>query len=154
MKIIIPKKITTKIYNQVVKHSPNETKGALFAEKLDNTTFKIDDVYFESKVGNIAFVELINNNKYKKYQKNYHKQNNYDYTNHNYIGDWHSHPMFELFPSNFDQQEVIRDLEKSNAKFLIQIIVKVINNKLIGNAFYYDRYLTAKKIELFIENEK
>ncbi len=151
MKIIIPKKLTKKIFNQVKKGKLNETKGALFARKISDDIFEVDDVYIESKVGSFAFVELVNNKKYQVYQKSYHKKNGYDYVNHNYIGDWHSHPSFELYPSSYDMAEVKSDLKKSNAKFLVQVIVKIVNKKLTGNAFYYDRKNSAKQIELLIE---
>lgn len=151
MKIIIPKKLTKKIFNQVKKCRLNETKGALFACKISDEIFEVDDVYIEKKIGSFAFVELVNNEKYQVYQKCYHEKNGYDYVNHNYIGDWHSHPSFELYPSSFDMAEVKKDLKKSNAKFLVQIIVKISNEKLTGNAFYYDRRVTAKQIELIIE---
>lgn len=150
MKIIIPKLIAAKIYNQVIKYSPNETKGALFAKKISNELFEIDDIYIEKNVGSFAFVTLINNKKYQKFQKTYHEKNNNDYVRHNYIGDWHSHPSFELNPSSFDIKEVKEDLKASNAKFLIQIIVKAENENLIGNAFYFNRKVFAKKIDLII----
>ncbi len=152
MKIIIPQKITKIIYNQVKKHSPNETKGALFARRINDELFEIDAVYLEKKIGSFAFVVLENNSKYKEFQKKYNKTHHFDFKNHNYIGDWHSHPSFELIPSGYDIKEVQNDLEKSNANFLIQIIVKVSNDRLIGNAFLYDNNKSAEKIELIIES--
>lgn len=151
MKIIIPKKLTKKIFIQVKKCRLNETKGALFARKISDEMFEVDDVYIEKKVGSFAFVELVNNEKYQVYQNCYHEKSGHDYIHHNYIGDWHSHPSFVLYPSSYDIEEVKKDLKKSNARFLVQVIVKIINDKLTGNAFYYDRNITAKQIELIIE---
>ena len=124
----------------------------MFAEKTGNEEYKIEDVYFESSVGNFAFVKLYNNKKYKKFCNEYFKRHMDDYENHNYIGDWHSHPSFSCYPSMFDKEEVIKDLECSNAKFLIQVILKDDNNKLIGNAFLYNMCETATKVKLIIEN--
>lgn len=153
MKIIVPEKMSKIILDHVKKYSPNETKGALFARKIDDETFEIDAVYIEKKVGTFAFVILENNCRYKKFQAVYNKKHHYDYKNHNYIGDWHSHPSFALFPSEYDKSEVVEDLTKSNANFLIQMIVKENKGKLIGNCFFYNKQEIAKKIELEIINK-
>ncbi len=133
------------------KFSPNETKGALFAKKMDESTFEIEEVYFEPNVGSFAFVKLYNNRAYKKFCKKYFDKHVGEYHIHNYIGDWHSHPCFSCYPSIYDKEEVLEDLKKSNAEFLIQIIVKDHKGKLVGNAFYYDRIVCAKKIDLVLE---
>lgn len=152
MKIIIREEIADRILNQVRKYSPNETKGALFAHKIDDNTFEIEDVYFEKRIGSFVFVSLENSLRYKKFQKEYDRKHHYDYRNHNYIGDWHSHPSFALFPSGYDSNEVVDELKESNANFLIQIIVQEKENKLIGNCFLYNSSVTAKQIELEIQN--
>ena len=151
MTIIIPQEQAEIIQRQLIKCGLNETKGALFAYKIRDDYFQVDGVYIETKVGNIAFVELFNNKRYRDFQYRYHKKHTFDYVNHNYIGDWHSHPSFELFPSSFDQEEVKRDLKKSNARFLIQIIFKLEKDTLKGNAFFYDKYKSAEKINLIIK---
>jgi proteasome lid subunit RPN8/RPN11 len=149
--LIIPKKIRNDIYEYVNKYSPNETKGALFAEKLDDETYKVEAVYFEKKVGTFAFVTLFNNERYKKFCANYFNKYKNQYEIHNYIGDWHSHPSFSCVPSLYDKNEVIKDLKNSNANFLIQLIVKIEKNCLVGNAFLYNNQVTALKIKLIIE---
>lgn len=148
--IIIPKRLRILIHSYVKKYSPNETKGALFAKKINDETFEVEDVYLEPNIGTFSFVKLYNNKMYRRFCKQYFDKHKGEYHLHNYIGDWHSHPLFSCNPSYYDIQEVERDLEKSNAKFLIQIILKDENNKLIGNAFYYNKEVSAKKIELII----
>ena len=51
MKIIVPQEIASKIHNAVMESSPNEIKGALFAERLFDGCFQIDDVYISKKCG-------------------------------------------------------------------------------------------------------
>jgi len=152
MKIVITPKVTKLIYQQVEKYKPFETKGALFARKITDELYEIEEVYLEKKVGSITFVKLYNNKKYQNFQEKYHEKHQHDYVNHNYIGDWHSHPLFLCFPSSFDISEVELDLRNSNAKFLIQVIVKVENHQLIGNAFLYDFENSAMKVDLEIQN--
>ncbi len=153
MEIIIPKKISLILIKQISKHSPLETKGALFAEDLGNDTFKIDEVYLEPKPGTTTFVKLYINQEYLSFQKNYHKFRKNNFSKYNYIGDWHSHPLFECLPSSYDVSEVEEDIKKSNAIFLVQIILKVLKGRLVGNAFYYTRETSAKKVKLSILNK-
>ena len=148
--IIIPKRIRKIIYENVKKHSPNETKGALFACKKDDSTFEIEDIYIEPSVGSFAFVKLYNNKSYKRFCQKYFSKHEDEDNVHNYIGDWHSHPSFSCYPSSYDKQEVEEDLRQSNALFLIQIILKIEHNKLIGNAFLYNKDCSAYKIKLII----
>ncbi len=153
MEIIIPKEITLRLIKQISKYSPLETKGALFAEDLGNDTFKIDEVYLEPKPGTTTFVKLYINHEYVTFQKNYHKLRNNNFSKYNYIGDWHSHPLFECYPSSYDVSEVEKDMKQSNAIFLVQLILKVFNGKLVGNAFYYSHEKSAKRIKLTIQNK-
>jgi len=153
LEIIIPAKITSLIKKHIDKYSPLETKGALFAEHLGDNIFKIDSVYLEPKPGTTTYVKLVVNRVYQAFQNSFHKKHQYHFSKFNYIGDWHSHPLFECIPSSFDVEEVQKDLKNSNANFLVQLILKVNQDKLIGNAFYYSNQVSAKKIHLVIEND-
>ena len=150
MKIIVPQEITSKIHNAVMESSPNEIKGALFAERLFDECFQIDDVYISQKCGTHIFSNLVNNVTYKRFEKRYFKKHKYDYLNHNYIGDWHSHPLFECVPSNYDNNEIKDELAKSNALFLIQLIVKDENGKLTGRCYFCNKNSELAECELII----
>lgn len=148
MKIILPEKIIKQISDAVIKNYPNETKGALFAKRISDELYEIEETYVEPKRGKRFFVKLFANYQYKKFQDDYHKKYKNDYLNHNYIGDWHSHPKLECKPSSYDISEGFDDLNKSNANFLIQLIVDVVSEKLIGNCFIYLKDGTMREIEL------
>lgn len=151
MRIIVPQEMANKIYDALKNSSPNEIKGALFAERLFDGCFQIDDVYISKKQGTHIFSNLINNATYKKFEKNYFKKHKYDFINHNYIGDWHSHPLFECVPSEYDKKEIEDELSKSNALFLIQLIVKEKNNRLVGRCYYCSKTTELAECELLIE---
>lgn len=152
MKIIVPKEIANKILSAIIKEGVRETKGALFAKFVSENCYEIEDVYISKVKGTNVFSNLIVNYSYHKFEKQYHKKHKKDYVNHNYIGDWHSHPLFECNPSSYDISECFDELKNSNANFLIQLIVKVNNEKMIGNCFLYKRDGTNRKCELIIEN--
>ena len=153
MKIIVPKEITNKILKAVLKGGTRETKGALFAKYVSFNCYEIEDVYISKVKGTNVFSNLIVNFSYRKFEKQYYKKHDMDYENHNYIGDWHSHPLFACNPSGYDVGEAFDELNNSNANFLIQLIVKACNDKLVGNCFVYKRDGTKQKCELIINYE-
>lgn len=153
MKIIIKKEIAEKIKKAVKKAGINEIKGACFAAKKDYEIFEIEDIYISPRIGTFSFSNLVVSLKYKLFENKYFRKHNYEYEKHNYIGDWHSHPSFELIPSSYDKEEVIDELKKSNALFLIQIIVKVIDEELKMKCYYYDSNTIACPCEISIEGE-
>lgn len=154
MRIIVKKEIANKIKNAVKKAGVNEIKGACFAEKLDDDVFEIEDAYISPKIGSYAFSNLIISFKYKMFENKYFKKHNYEYEKHNYIGDWHSHPSFELIPSSFDKREVLDELSKSNAHFLIQLIVKICCEELQMKCYYYNANIIAAQCEITIKNDE
>ena len=152
MKVFVPKEISNKIFLAVKKSGLNEIKGALFAEKKDDNCFQIEDVYIGNEIGTTVFSRLTVNARYKTFKRKYFKKHNKDYINHNYIGDWHSHPLFKCVPSDYDKKELIDELKNSNALFLIQVILKIENERLCGNCFYCNKNdYCIKKCDLILE---
>lgn len=151
MKIIVPKSQATKIFEAVRGIEPREIKGALYARFVQTDCYEIEDVYISRSGGTNVFSNLVVNFSYKRFERRYFKRHNFDYENHNYIGDWHSHPLFECSPSNYDSEEVYSELANSNANFLIQLIVKTSGQRLRGNCYLYKRGMPPEKCELIIE---
>ena len=63
----------------------------------------------------------------------------HNYTRYNYLGEWHSHPSFELVPSVIDDRtmfEIVNDPDVG-AYFAISIIVKLVDTKLQARVFVY-----------------
>jgi len=68
--------------------------------------------------------------------------------NHNYIGEWHSHPMFSLEPSSYDvatMKGILFD-DRYNVKFALLIITKLHEDNIL-----FSGYLFHKKIEKFLK---
>lgn len=139
MKIIVQKEIVNKFYKILKKANHNEIKGACFAKFIESGIYEIEEIYISPRIGSKFFSNLIINNKYKKFEKQYYNKHSFDYKVHNYIGDWHSHPLFDCIPSNYDINELEEELQKSNANFLIQLIIKIENNCLIGRCYYISK---------------
>lgn len=150
MKILIKDDVKRLLYDSIKKAGDKEIKGACFARYINDEYFEIEDIYISEIKGTKFFSNLIINNKYKKFVNSYFKKHNFDFTKHNYIGDWHSHPSFSCEPSSYDIKEACDEFIKSNANFLIQIILKIKDDRLFGNCFLYNSLVTAEKCELII----
>lgn len=151
MKIIVQKTVTNKIIAALIKARKKETKGACFAYRSSNDCYYIEDIFISREKGTFFFSNLKANFQYRRFEKKYHKKHKFDYLNHNYVGDWHSHPSFECVPSNYDKREVEDELAHSNANFLIQLIVKMVENNIIGRCFIYQENKSMEECELLFE---
>lgn len=64
----------------------------------------------------------------------------HDYTRFNYIGEWHSHPSFEPYPSRTDDQsmlQIVQD-ETVGANFVVLLITKLgLEGELVATAHTY-----------------
>lgn len=151
MKIIVQKTVINRMINALKRAGLNETKGACFASKTSDDCYSIEDVFLSKEKGTTVFSNLKINYSYKCFEKRYFKKHKYDYVNHNYIGDWHSHPSFDCLPSNYDKKEAFEELYNSNARFLIQLIVKLIDNEITGRCFLYLKNSIAEECELVFD---
>lgn len=150
MKIILSKKVSEKIIKKLRSAGNRETKGALFARRMDAGNFEIEDVFICKSFGSTVFSNLVINYSYKRFERKYFKRFNYDFENHNYIGDWHSHPLFNCVPSDYDKRELKEEFQNSNAIFLIQLIVKIVDDKLVGRCYYITNATKISECEIEI----
>ena len=126
IKVIIPKRIEYNMVSELKKAGSREIGGVLMGEHLAENTFRIYDITAQSHVGSwISFVRQLPTS-VKKVFNQFFQKTNYEYTKYNYLGEWHSHPSFELSPSSRDIEtmlEIAND-KTVGANFAILLIVK------------------------------
>lgn len=68
------------------------------------------------------------------------RETGHDYARFNYIGEWHSHPSFELYPSRTDDLsmlQIVQD-EAVGANFVVLLITKLgSEGELVSTAHTY-----------------
>lgn len=64
---------------------------------------------------------------------------------HNYIGEWHSHPRFNLYPSDYDVKTMkgILDDPGYGVSFTLLIITKLVNRELNMAGFLFHKELSS-----------
>ncbi len=133
----IPSEIRQRIEGACRTAGHRETGGMLFGEHVAQNDFRVVDMmvsgqgtiasFWRSIVEGLSHLEAF----FKRTQR--------DYRRFNYLGEWHSHPSFALYPSGTDDQtmfEIVNDPE-TRARFAISIIVRLVDDELAVRAFAY-----------------
>jgi len=115
-----------------------EIGGVLMAEHTGPNQFEVLDLTIHGR-GTIAyFVRKVE--EAVTHLKSFFVRVNNDYVRFNYLGEWHSHPSFELEPSEKDDisiREIVEDRDVG-ANFVVLLIVKLAaNGELLMRAYTY-----------------
>ena len=120
------------------KSGDHEIGGILMGEHIGLDEFKVTKITVQKRGAISSFMRLIEDALVKL--NVFFKQSENNYSRFNYIGEWHSHPLFSPYPSSKDDDsmmEIIMD-EKVGANFAVLIIVKLVPVQwLIGTAHTY-----------------
>ncbi|USJ28604.1 Mov34/MPN/PAD-1 family protein [Ensifer adhaerens] len=116
-----------------------EIGGQLFGEQIEPSHFRVSTMTIQTKVGTFSrfFVDLLQavRDAARFFDRTRHQYNRY-----NYIGEWHSHPSFEVLPSGVDIQSM-RDLVRDpdfKGSFAVLMIVRLRADKLEAGAWLFD----------------
>jgi integrative and conjugative element protein (TIGR02256 family) len=136
--LILPNDITESLFSALTEAKHDEVGGVLMGEHVGLNQFRIHEITIHSKGSRASFLRRIEdaifqiNSFFKKTAKNYRRFN--------YIGEWHSHPLFEPFPSRKDDEsmlDIIQD-SKVGANFVVLLIVKLdSSSQVIATAHTY-----------------
>lgn len=120
-----------------VRSGRDETGGMLFGEHVSEDVFRVVEATVAGTGTVASFVRSLLNG-LGQLERFFHRTKR-DYRRFNYLGEWHSHPSFELHPSGRDDQtmfEIVNDAT-TGARFALSLIVKVVDRKLEAQAFVY-----------------
>ena len=114
-----------------------ETGGMLFGEHVSADAFRVLEATVAGTGGVASFVRGILDG-LKQLDRFFHRTKR-DYKRFNYLGEWHSHPSFALVPSATDDHTMFQIVNDSttNARFVVSLIVKLVDQQLEANAFAY-----------------
>ena len=116
-----------------------EVGGILMGEHVSEDTFRIMDLTVQRQTGTLAsFVRVVQN--IVGPLSRFFRRTSYNYTRFNYLGEWHSHPSFNLGSSNLDRKTMCEIVEDPSvgANFAVLLIVRLYDsNRLEGIAELY-----------------
>ncbi|MCA9124029.1 MAG: Mov34/MPN/PAD-1 family protein [Planctomycetaceae bacterium] len=136
IKIHIPDDITLRIREALIESGQHECGGIVMGEHVGHEEFRVSDLTIQRKGGTISrFVRAVAS--FVSSLAAFFDRTNHRYRQFNYLGEWHSHPLFALQPSNDDfvsMREIVDDPEVG-ANFVILILVRLNNDQVEGKVW-------------------
>ena len=153
MKVHLPSNQTEKLARALARAGTSEIGGQLFGEQLAPSTFRVTDLTIQRRPGTFArfVVDLVDAG---RAAVAFFQRTEHDYSRHNYIGEWHSHPSFAVQPSATDVG-TMRQLvgsEDFNGSFAVLMIVRLDGPALSTGAWVFDRERNEGYVTLEVEN--
>lgn len=138
IKLILPPELIHVLVVSLQKAGQREIGGILMAEHVGPNEFKVCDITVHRRGAIASFVRRIEDAIGKL--RLFFQRTDHDYQRFNYLGEWHSHPMFEPTPSTTDDismLEIVQD-KSVGANFVVLLIIKLDSNEgLVGTAHTY-----------------
>ncbi len=138
MDLILPVELKERITRALLKAGPREIGGVLMGEHVGNDSFKITSITIQQPGTVSKFIRKIEDA--VGVMKSFFRSNDHNYSRFNYIGEWHSHPLFEPIPSSQDDASMLEIITDSSigANFVVLLIVKLGESQsLVGTAHTY-----------------
>lgn len=149
MRIRLPDDQLQKLKPALAQAGTREIGGQLFGEQLAPSNFRITELTIQVRRGSFArfMVDLLQaaRDALRFFDRTEHR-----YTRFNYIGEWHSHPSFEIKPSTPDIQTMINLVTDPafRGSFAILMIVRLDGDAVSAGAWLFDPQGTARAIDL------
>lgn len=130
--------VVWRIKDALERAGEREIGGVLFAEHIGVDEFTIREVTIHRRGGIAFFVRRIS--EALQGLRGFFAKTANQYTRFNYLGEWHSHPLFAAEPSGQDDasmREIVED-ENVGANFVVLLVLKLGHDgELTGGAHTY-----------------
>lgn len=139
LKLDLPPDLAQQVTAALMKAGHREIGGILMGEHVGPNAFAIRDLTIHSRGTFATFIRNVGKAlaglaRFRARTGNLHRQ-------FNYMGEWHSHPLFALYPSDPDRhtmREIVASPQMKDAQFLVLVIVKLgPEDRLQASAFTY-----------------
>jgi integrative and conjugative element protein (TIGR02256 family) len=153
--VIIPIPLTLRLEHALNAAGALECGGVLMGEHVGVNEFVVREVTVQ-KAGTVsAFIRGVHAAVHG--MNSFFTRSGHQYQRFNYLGEWHSHPLFLPEPSSTDHDSmraIVRD-KKVGANFIVLLILKLDRNSmLVGSAHTYLPDDTVNRSNLEIEREE
>ena len=136
--LVLPPDIQAKLLAALGGAGKREIGGVLMAEHVGPNLFEVMDITVHRRGAIASFIRHLED-ALGRLQAFFASTGN-QYSRFNYIGEWHSHPMFSTEPSRKDDISMhqIVDDPKVGANFVVLLIVKLDSyGALVAGAYTY-----------------
>ena len=152
MRLILPRDQSDRLIWSLARARRNEIGGQLFGELVMPSKFRATEITMQARPGSLArfVVDVV---QAARDAARFYDRTRHCYTRFNYIGEWHSHPSFELRPSATDlatMQSLVTDYD-FRGTFAVLMIMRLDGQALQGRAWVFDPEGRQDDVELEIE---
>ncbi|WP_199171146.1 MULTISPECIES: Mov34/MPN/PAD-1 family protein [unclassified Sporosarcina] len=135
IKLILPRAIEQELKTELIVAGTKEIGGVLLGEHVSEGVFRISDFTIQRSGGTVvSFIRHIHQS-LKNRLSDFFNNTKHNYTKFNYLGEWHSHPSFELTPSIRDRKsmrQIVND-PTVGANFVMLLLVKSNEGEVEGS---------------------
>ena len=108
-----------------------EIGGQIYGEQIAPSNFVITELTVQKRAGTFSrfVVDLI---QVARDAARFFDRTQHQYDRYNYVGEWHSHPNFEIYPSDVDMETMFRLVTDKDFKgrFAILMIARLYGEEL------------------------
>jgi [CysO sulfur-carrier protein]-S-L-cysteine hydrolase len=138
VKLRLPPEQINHVMEALQRAGLNETGGQLYGEQLSPSHFRVTAITVQRRMGTVAqfVVDMV---QAAKDALRFFDRTNHKYDRFNYIGEWHSHPMFAIRPSSTDV-DAMRSIVEDRAfkgNFAVLMIVRLEGETLGTGAWVF-----------------
>mgnify|MGYP000367805186 CR=1 FL=1 len=156
MKLELPGGLVDRLKRELRKAGNREIGGVLVGEHLHDDVFRLVDISVQRSGGSVAhFVRHLEHN--RAFLKEFFSRTGNDYQRFNYLGEWHSHPLFSAIPSGQDiatMQEIVENPDVG-ANFVVLLIVSLRRRGALElSASAFRPRATPDNVEVVMEDQK
>lgn len=135
--IRLPREVTAIVSDACRNARRRETGGMLFGEHVAEDAFRVVEATVAGKGSFASFLRALASGLARL--EACFARTKHEYQRFNYLGEWHSHPSFALYPSGTDDEtmfNIVND-SRTSARFAVSLIVKLVDDRLDARAFAY-----------------
>lgn len=137
LRITVPTEIQAKLYRALKKAGARECGGVLLGEHVGENHFVVRDLEIQKPGAIASFMRSVSG--VGRAIRAFCVVNGNDYRRFNYLGEWHTHPLFSVQPSPRDHatmRELAMD-RQVGANFAVLLIFRLHGAALEGSAHTY-----------------
>lgn len=126
MNVTLPPDLVAKFERELLRAGTREIGGVLVGEHVADEEFRIVDLSVQHS-GGTASCFVREPKKHRSFMKRFFRRTGAIYSRFNYLGEWHSHPLFRSVPSAVDLEQMQQIVEDGpNAPlFAVLLIVRL-----------------------------
>lgn len=126
----LPNECVMELSKELQKAGRREIGGIMMGEQLAPNEFKVTELTYQRYGG--MFAKFVRNARIALVAlQQFFTRTGHQYSQFNYLGEWHSHPSFEPVPSTTDHKSMIDVAchQNTGANFLLLMIARLCNSE-------------------------